>query len=81
VKEEEGLAKCTTAPAISSGSPMRRSADSSAALRAIRSFSHSARENSVRIRPVAMQLTRIPSRPHYFASTWVGMMTAAFEIE
>jgi hypothetical protein len=60
---------------------MRPSAASSTARRAIRSFSQSARENSVRISPGAIQLTRIPSFPHCLARTCVSMITAAFEIE
>ena len=47
----------------------------------IDSFSHSALENSVLIRPGAMQFTRIPSVPHVFAQTWVSMIMAALEIE
>ena len=47
----------------------------------MRSFSQRARANSVRIRPGAMQLTRMPSSPQVFACTCVSMITAAFVTE
>jgi hypothetical protein len=46
---------------------MRCNAESLVAPFRIDSFSQSARENSVRMSPGAMQFTRIPSVPHVFA--------------
>ena len=60
---------------------MRWSAASLVAARNVRSSSQRARANSVRIRPGAMQLTRMPSWPQVFACTWVSMLSAAFETE
>ena len=60
---------------------MRRSAAVEVACSRMASFSHRARENSVLMRPGAMQLTRIPSAPQVFAQTCVVMISALFEIE
>ncbi len=51
-------ARNTAAPAISSGSPMRRNGAPAVARFKVSGFSHSARAKSVLIRPGAMQLAR-----------------------
>src|ERR1019366_8817605 len=57
-------ARNTAAPAISPGSPMRRSGVRFSVIASNSGFSHNARAKSVRTKPGAMQFTRILKGPH-----------------
>src|SRR6185369_9669466 len=64
VKLDALEARYTAAPAISSGSPMRRNGDMRVARSSVSGFSQSARAKSVRTRPGAMQFTRTLCGPY-----------------
>src|SRR5262249_18448851 len=71
-------ARYTAAPAISSGSPMRRSGTCLFTSSSRAGSSHRARAKSVRIRPGAMQFTRTPCGPYSCARLRTSCMSAAF---
>jgi hypothetical protein len=70
-------ARYTAAPAISSGSPMRRSGTRHGGRLSVSGLSHRALAKSVRIRPGAMQLTRTLCGPYSQARLRASCMSAA----
>src|SRR5882724_470280 len=80
MKVEASEARYATAPAISSGSPIRRSGVPAVRRLRLSGSSHSARAKSVLTRPGATQLTRTPFGPHSPARLRHSAKSAAFEI-
>src|SRR4051794_28869451 len=80
MKVEASEARYATAPAISSGSPMRRSGVPAVRRLRLSGSSHSARAKSVLTRPGATQLTRTPFGPHSPARLRHSAKSAALEM-
>src|SRR5215208_3923783 len=80
MKVEASDARYATAPAISSGSPMRRSGVEAVRRLRFSGSSHSAFAKSVFTRPGATQLTRTPFGPHSPARLRHSAKSAAFEM-
>src|SRR5258705_3148809 len=80
MKVEASEARYATAPAISSGSPMRRSGVPAVRRLRLSGSSHNALAKSVLTRPGATQLTRTPFGPHSPARLRHSAKSAAFEI-
>ena len=75
----DAAARNTAAPAMSSGSPIRRSGVSASRVPNTAGFSHNTRAKSVRTRPGAMQFARIPRGPHSTARFRTNCMSAALD--
>src|SRR5271165_1384182 len=80
MKEPAFEARNTAAPAISSGSPMRRSGVVAVTAFSVSAFSHKARAKSVLTRPGAMQLTRTLCGPNSTARLRASWKSAALEM-
>src|SRR4029079_13642427 len=80
MKVEASEARYATAPAISSGSPIRRSGVLAVRRLRLSGSSHSARAKSVLTRPGATQSTRTPFGPHSPARLRHSAKSAAFEM-
>src|SRR6476619_2015361 len=80
MKVEASEARYATAPAISSGSPIRRSGVVAVRRLRLSGSSHSARAKSVLTRPGATQLTRTPFGPHSPARLRHSAKSAALEM-